>query len=405
MFTKKNIFKFLFFYLFSTLILLVLNRIAETKIFQLFTIEQIGNPDLEWNDLHYKSVNPITNVHYTREKSVVLINSGSLNRDSFRLELSKVLTKLKKINAKAIGIDHQFSADLDDEKIGTIELIESINANPKIVVGHIEDVNNPNKLSKELKLKAIKGKADLPDDYTIRTYYDQNSTFANQLIKIAFPSKFSNSEEGNEPFKINYSCLNDGLVEYSNTSESLDSINFKYIEAKEFINENESGFNHSFTETFKNKIVIIGHLGSNLIDKKFDIEDKFAVPTDTSKIMLRDKTMYGSVIHANAIENILHPETKFKELNSFFNVLLDQFFIIGMLLLLFLNLGKLINISIVIVLSVIYAIIIMKLMDFNIYITMASTLFQLLFLEEFFEIIEPLYNRVVKLKKLENHEK
>ena len=399
MFTKKNIFKFLFFYLFSTFMLLVLNRIAETKFFQLFTIEQIGNPDLEWNDLHYKSVNPLTNVHYTREKSVVLINSGSLNRDSFRLELSKVLTKLKKINAKAIGIDHQFSAEPYEEKIGTKELIESINANPKIVVGHIEDVNNPNKLSKELKLKAIKGKADLPDDYTIRTYYDQNSTFANQLIKIAFPSKFSNSEEGNEPFTINYSCLNDGLVEYSNTSENLDSINFKYIEAKEFIDENESGFNHSFTKTFKNKIVIIGHLGSNLINKKYDVEDKFAVPTDTSKIMLRDKTMYGSVIHANAIENILHPETKFKELNSFFNILLDQFFIIGMLLLLFLNLGKLINISIVIVLSVIYAIIIMKLMDFNIYITMASTLFQLLFLEEFFEIIEPLYNRVVKLKK------
>ena len=379
--------------------LLVLNRIAETKFFQLFTIEQIGNPDLEWNDLHYKSVNPLTNVHYTREKSVVLINSGSLNRDSFRLELSKVLTKLKKINAKAIGIDHQFSSDPDDEKIGTKELIESINANPKIVVGQIEDVNNTNKLSKELKLKAIKGKADLPDDYTIRTYYDQNSTFANQLIKIAFPSKFSNSEKGSESFTINYSCLNDGLVEFSNTSESLDSINFKYIEAKEFIDENESGFNHSFTKTFKNKIVIIGHLGSNLINKKYDVEDKFAVPTDTSKIMLRDKTMYGSVIHANAIENILHPETKFKELNNFFNILLDQFFIVGMLLLLFLNLGKLINISIVIVLSVIYAIIIMKLMDFNIYITMASTLFQLLFLEEFFEIIEPLYNRVVKLKK------
>ena len=399
MITKKNVFKFLFFYLISTFLLLVLNRIAETKLFQLFTIEQIGNPDLEWNDLHYKSVNPSTNVHYTREKSVVLINTGSLNRDSFRLELSKVLTKLKKINAKAVGIDHQFSAEPFEEKIGTKELIESINANPKIVAGKIEDVNNPNKLSKELKIKAIRGKADLPDDYTIRTYYDQSSTFANQLIKIAFPSKFSNSEEGNEPFTINYSCLNDGLVEYSNTSENLDSINFKYIEAKEFIDENESGFNHSFTKTFKNKIVIIGHLGSNLINKKYDVEDKFSVPTDTSKIMLRDKTMYGSVIHANAIENILHPETKFKELNSFFSILLDQFFIIGMLLLLFLNLGKLINISIVIVLSVIYAVIIMKLMDFNIYITMASTLFQLLFLEEFFEIIEPLYNRVVKLKK------
>jgi hypothetical protein len=122
------------------------------------------------------------------------------------------------------------------------------------VIGQIEDVNNPNKLAKELKLNAIKGKADLPDDYTIRTYYNQSTTFANQLIKIAFPNKFSASYDENELFTINYSCLNDGLVEYYNTSESLDSINFKYIEAKEFINESESGFNHSFTETFKNKI-------------------------------------------------------------------------------------------------------------------------------------------------------
>ena len=76
MFTKKNIFKFLFFYLSSCLILIVLSEIAETKFFQIFTIEEIGNPDLEWNDLHYKSVNPYRNSHYTREKSVILINSG-----------------------------------------------------------------------------------------------------------------------------------------------------------------------------------------------------------------------------------------------------------------------------------------------------------------------------------------
>ena len=61
MFTKKNIFKFLFFYLLSWLILIIVSEIAETKFFQLFTIEEIGNPDLEWNDLHYKSIDLLFN--------------------------------------------------------------------------------------------------------------------------------------------------------------------------------------------------------------------------------------------------------------------------------------------------------------------------------------------------------
>ena len=404
MFTKKNIFKFLFFYLSSCLILIVLSEIAETKFFQIFTIEEIGNPDLEWNDLHYKSVNPYRNSHYTREKSVILINSGSLNRDSFRLELSKVLGELNILNVKAIGIDHQFS---NENKIGTDELIKSINANPKIIIGEIADQNNPNMLAEKLKIQAKTGKADLPDDYTIRTYFDNHSTFAHQLIKTAFPNvlKNSNHESEHHPFTIHYSCINDGLVEFSNTSNSLHPINFKYIEAKDFINENDREFNKSFTETFKNKIVIIGHLGSNLIDKKFDSEDKFAVPTDTSKIMLRDKTMYGAVIHANAIENILHPESKFKELHGFWHVLLHQLLIIGFLLVLFLHLGKFFNILILVIISIPYTYVVMKLMDYNVYITMSSTLLHLIFVEEFYEILEPLYKKIIKKYNSISHEK
>jgi hypothetical protein len=403
MFTKKNIFKILFFYLFSSLILILLSQISEIKFFQIFTIEQIGNPDLEWNDLHYKSVNVYKNKHYTREKSVVLINTGSLNRDSFRLELAQVLNKLKKLNAKAIGIDHQFS---NENKIGTNELIKAINENPKIVLGYIDDENNTTRLTNNLKLKCLFGKADLPDDFTIRKYYDNNSTFANQLVKVGFPNKTSSIQhlEENQPFTIHYSCVNEGLVEFYETANSVYPINFKYIEAKDFINENERDFNKSFTETFKNKMIILGHLGSNLIDKKFDSEDKFSVPTDTSKIMLRDKTMYGSVIHANAIENILHPESKFKELNDFWNILFNQLLIIGFLLVLFLNLGKLLNILILIIISIPYSLLIIKLMDYNVYITMSSTLLNLLFMEEFYEMLEPLYNKITKKYNSTDHE-
>ena len=146
-------------------------------------------------------------------------------------------------------------------------------------------------------------------------------------------------------------------------------------------------------------------MGSNLIDKKFDSEDKFAVPTDTSKIMLRDKTMYGAVIHANAIENILHPESKFKELHGFWHVLLHQLLIIGFLLVLFLHLGKFFNILILVIISIPYTYVVMKLMDYNVYITMSSTLLHLIFVEEFYEILEPLYKKIIKKYNSISHEK
>jgi hypothetical protein len=109
--------------------------------------------------------------------------------------------------------------------------------------------------------------------------------------------------------------------------------------------------------------------------------------------------MYGAVIHANAIENILHPETKFKEFHGVLHILFHQIFIIGFLLLLFLHLGKLLNILILIAISIPYSLLIIKLMDYNIYITMSSTLLHLLFVEEFYEILEPLYKKVINLKK------
>ena len=48
------------------------------------------------------------------------------------------------------------------------------------------------------------------------------------------------------------------------------------------------------------------------------------MPIDSEKIMLREKTMHGAVIHANAIENILHPESKFFELHGIWHFLLHE---------------------------------------------------------------------------------
>ena len=172
------------------------------------------------------------------------------------------------------------------------------------------------------------------------------------------------------------------------------------MEASDFLED--SIFNRSFVESFKDKIVIIGHLGSNLIDKKFDTEDKFPVPIDSKRIMLRDRTMYGAVIHANAVENLIRPESKFYELNGFWQFLLHEILFIGFLLFLFLHYGRLINILTLIIISIPYSLIILKLMDFNIYIVISTTLFHLLFIEEFYEILEPFYRKIIKKYSLFN---
>ena len=73
-------------------------------------------------------------------------------------------------------------------------------------------------------------------------------------------------------------------------------------------------------DQIKNKIIIIGHLGEILNDSN----DKHRVPCDTSQFILRDKKMYGAVIHANAIENIIHPSSRYLELTKFENMLLEE---------------------------------------------------------------------------------
>ena len=152
---KKQIFKFLFFFLCSKLIILLLVLITKSNIFQIFQIENLGNSDLEWNDLHYKRADIKNDPHYTRQKSVVLINTGTLNSDSFRLQLAHILFTIKKFNPKAIGIDHTFSNSF---RIGTEELISEVNNNPLIVVADDEESK---KNHQYITFKIKKGNVDL----------------------------------------------------------------------------------------------------------------------------------------------------------------------------------------------------------------------------------------------------
>ena len=402
MFKKKNIIKFLFFYLVSKLILLLLIPIASSNFFQIFNLEESGNPDLVFNDLYFRARNKdcLSNPHYTRQKSVVLINSGSLNPDSFRLELAIVLNRLKSTEVGAIGIDHDFNKV---DKIGTEELRKEIESNTKIVYSYRSNKDDGSSDTNYFDFKAKKRDTKLPDTYTIRRYFGHHETFGAELVKIAFPKKSEHEDHHHETFNINYSSVGDGICSFYDDSNPNSMVNFTYFEARDFLKDSANF--ESFNELLKNKILIIAHLGTSFYDRKFDIQDKFAVPIDSEKIMLREKTMHGAVIHANAIENILHPESMFFEMHGIWHFLLHEIMFILFLMVLIRHLGKLVNILILVAISIPYVILVLKLMEFNIYITMTSTLLHLLFIEEFFEIIEPFYNKLAKKFKILQDEK
>jgi CHASE2 domain-containing sensor protein len=403
MFTKPKIFKFLFFYLSSKIILLLLLPFAWTNFFQIFNLENSANPDLVFNDLYFRAQykNCLDNPHYTREKSVVLINSGSLDQDSFRLQLAEVLTKFKDIPVRAIGIDHDFRKI---EKPGTDLLKQQIENNPKIIYSYRSIKDDGTADSSYLCFKAKKGDTNFPDKYTVRRYFSHDTSFAYQLAKLAFPEIMKGKMAMNETFNINFSTIDSGILKcHPDTimSNSKRDVYFKYIEASDFLKDSVNS--EFYNDELKDKIVIIGHLGTAFYQREYDIQDKLAVPIDMERIILREKTMHGVVIQANAIENLLHPESRFWEPGPLLSSILNEIAYILFLLFLFGEFGKLANIFTLLLISLPYTYFVLYLMDWNIYITVTSTMLQLFFIEEYVDICKPFYNRIAKKYKFLNH--
>jgi len=145
------------------------------------------------------------------------------------------------------------------------------------------------------------------------------------------------------------------------------------------------------------KIIILGHLGNPHMYHKFDVEDKFKAPTDPLHISDRERILAGPVIHANAVENLLDPENMFYECRGFWFDLLQQFFyLLYISFSLFYRLDNLRKKLVLGILSLMSIIFVLYLMEFNIYLTMGTTLLQLLVIEEISEMFEPYYLKLEK---------
>jgi CHASE2 domain-containing sensor protein len=155
----------------------------------------------------------------------------------------------------------------------------------------------------------------------------------------------------------------------------------------------------------ENKVVIIGHLGRDSMFATWDAEDRYMVPTD-STLLHRRLLMPGTVIHANAVQALIHDE-HFVEMKGWrHEVLTDMILLLFILLFYTIHqrfvLHKTINLIIVFASTIPFIFILGPwLMTLGIYYRTGGLFLQIAFMEEFVEIAEGFIHKFSKRKKNE----
>ena len=360
------------------LIYLIEHVLSSQTFLQVFNLNQNLTSDIHLNDIYYRKHSASGDSYMKDEKKVILVNIQEIPFSVEGREMYvKLLNKLIDYNSAAIGVDITFSKTQKD-------VFQSVKNNPKIIFANSNsssDISFPN--NGDILFPEIDGQVQ----HSIRYYKNDENSFGAKLVKAA-NFKFNRRIGDSENFIIHYNSYHAGLCHNSNYDD-LDN----YVKKYQFLNANEvlEDSMNNFKFDFEGKIVIIGYLGDRShSNADFDIEDKKQVPVDTTNMVNRMPVMFGAVVHANAISTILDDRLHFYIVSDctivFVNLII---FAIFLYVLLFKNLGKLLNLVILFLLTIPILFLIFYLMEYGIYYQFGGTLLALLIIEEFYEIIEP----------------
>lgn len=376
----KNIKQVILIFICFKVSILLIGLLYHNLPLQLLHFEHLATEDIQFNDIYY-ATKQYENSEF-KNKEVVLINTGSINNDSlFRKKLGELITKVANNKPKAIGLDFYFPTPKNP--VNDSLLREAIARNNVVTVLDATQKHQSIFPSKQKGLMNLPGK----NEETIREYY--NYKIINKDTIQSFAAVLSNTKSEDTISYLKYSTEHKGYYNILNKNEKINPKNFPAIEASAFFTEGQP---EELFEILKNKIVILGHLGSGNMHNPFDIEDKFRVPTDNS-LFNRNLTMPGTVIHANAIQMMLNKEEMISIEGWSYEIITSIVLLIYLFLFYYIHhkycLSKLINVLIIlgstfliIYISCVY------LMDKGIYYKVGGLFALLVFLEEFIEIYE-----------------
>lgn len=277
---------------------------------QLVYLKDLTMQDVDFTDIYYQ-----TGFHKKAKKDVVLINIGSVPKDSLRYRLPAIIDSLSKDSAKAIGLDIYFAPD-DSIPVPVNQRLDSVIREKKVVIGvdvadqsqfplHKTDTVNfgcINFLEKEGK--------------TIREYAI-NREVAHLGFVVNVPSfacaLYHRADNLAQPiktdspvFRIHYNSSATGFYNVLDTMPDLDIdtlVDFPAIEAIDLFNANDT-VQKTIKRLVYGKIVIVGWLGNPQMGNAFNIRDKHRVPVDFA-LYNRQPVMPGAVVHANVVQMLV----------------------------------------------------------------------------------------------------
>jgi len=392
----RAVVKVAFFYVCIRVIMLMLAQLFRLGIMGIPALEGSASSDLCLNDLHY-AIRDRDNSGQPLSGRLLLVNTGDLPSDRFREGLAGLLDVLRRHRPAVIAVDHAFSADTSIP--GTQSLVSAIGATPGIILARPgEAPASPPSFGGDVTWADV----DFPvQSYSIRRYREGGGTFAAAVARRLGYEAADGGGDG--AFIIHYVALDlfpvAGLL-----MDSVDVDAYRFLgppRSLPMLNAGElllaEGLDSGRLGRFlEGKAVLIGHLGSTALrDIRHDVEDRHPVPCD-STLVHRQRTMSGLMIHANAVENLLNPDVRFRELDSegWFVAFEESLVVLYLIFLIFAKGGKLLNILMMLLLSLPVLFVVLYLMHHSVYAEMGATLLQLLIFEEMVEILDPMYHRV-----------
>jgi hypothetical protein len=377
-----------------------IDYLAEQPIFNLFSIENIIVNDFSLNDLHYKNAYKDREINPSLSGRVVLVNSGSLDKDSFRLQLAKTTVILQTFQPSVIGIDHTFSGE---KKLGTDSLTQ-VFKNSKNIILSINDLE-----SQPLKFgldNSNFGSTNLIDQVSIRRYDSDFSTFAYKIANKLNKNKLKPLDSPS--FFINYLAKSEDFFEVG-TDDSRFYLKDHLSKQNKFLQLDAHKILLKDSQTMemlqvvgKNKAFLIGHLGNTKIfDIHNDREDRLRVPCDI-ELSQRKENMFGLQIHANAIENILNPNKRFNAWTDSIYCSIIKYILIFLFLfyLMYYSMGKIVNVILLTISTLTLLYIVLWFMTKNIYLEIGLTLLEIMILEDVIEFFDSLQDYLIKIKEL-----
>jgi len=381
------------------LFVMLLDGLLKTPIYSIVSLHSLIISDASINDLHYLVREETQDYEPKLSGDLILVNTGSLPNDSVRLALSNLIQVLDKYQPKVIGLDLVLDSNFID--LGTSELLKTLATTPRMVIAKSPQIGTLNPV---ISPSSACGIVSFPDNQsTVRRYSSQGNTFGVLVAQMLKKDSLAAFDEST--FFINYQTMADGI--YTVRSPEFDFVlldssfrpsSFLMLEGKDILN-NDSLTLRALALLGNGRAFILGHLGNtNLYNVKYDGEDRHRVPPER-QLVNREKSMFGILIHANAIENILNPELRYSCWSDslIYQIIRAMIILIYIYYLLYYKLIKIINIFFSIFLisfPVIY--LVLYLMTFQIYIDLGFVLIQIILLEDAVEVYQSLRDFILK---------